>query len=400
MQITVPQRCTGCLACRAVCPVQCISAVEDNEGFQVPRIDEARCTDCGVCASICPEENNREESGRNDCLKVFGVKIKDGALLGKSASGGVFAGIASEIIETRGGAVFGCAFDDDLVARHICINDMKDIGPLQSSKYVQSDTGDTFSQVKSLLDEGKMVFYTGTPCQIAGLYAYIGEGHSNLLTADLICHGVPSPLLFRRYIGRLRKKYGGEPAYYDFRCKEQYGWGVRIKVVVKSVTRIRTRYINWKTDPYCYSFLDARTYRECCYTCKYANSRRVGDLTIGDFWGVERVHPEFYDSKGVSVVLVNTERGERIFASASGRFDTIETTFENAAVRNANLEKPALRPSLRDAAYNGIYDENTDVFKNPAFIISKKIIIKTRIKSFIKLILPRSAIELLKRTAL
>jgi len=402
-ELTDLKKCTGCQACRLICPERCISFKADGEGFLVPDIDQSLCTDCGLCVSRCPANNSAGKQGdgwekEGDCSSVFyprflGAKLKDSALLSRSASGGVFAGIASKVLKTQRSVVFGCAFDDNLTARHTYVIDIKDITPLQSSKYVQSDVGDTYLQVKSFLDDENTVFYTGVPCQIAGLYTFLGGDHENLLTADLICHGVPSPLLFRRYLDWLGGKYGGEIVYYDFRSKEINGWSITTKIK----TGTKTRTIDRRVDPYVNSFLNELTFRECCYTCRYANCHRVADITFGDFWGVENTHPEFYSSKGVSVVLINTKKGEHIFKILEDEFDTIETKPENVLRRNRNLQEPSPRPKARDTAYDGVGDEKKEIFKSPVFKIDTKTLLITYIKKGVKLIIPSPAIDIYRK---
>ncbi|MCL2356386.1 MAG: polysaccharide pyruvyl transferase family protein [Defluviitaleaceae bacterium] len=390
--------CTGCGACRLLCPANCIESISDDEGFLVAKIDATRCTDCGLCAERCPANSPAPETAGNavappietgDCdiglarnNKVIGARYKNDDILKKSASGGVFAGIADMVIST-GGAVFGCAFDENFTARHICITDSGDIEKCQSSKYVQSDTGDTFAQAKSLLNAGKTVFYTGCPCQIAGLYAYLGENRENLLTADLICHGVPSPLLFKKNLARSEKKLGDKITYFNFRSKDAHGHGiVKIKTATKTV---------FSEDAYYNAFLQKRTQRESCYVCPYASPQRVGDITLGDFWGLEHFHPEFADTRGVSVVTLNTEKGEKFFSKVRDRFEIVKSSFENAAFKNVNLRAPSPRPSLRDSAYRDIDADGEIIFSGPAY---KK---KTSIKSCIKRMIPPTALPFLKR---
>jgi coenzyme F420-reducing hydrogenase beta subunit len=346
--------------------------VEDEEGFQIPQIDQARCADCGCCAKRCPQ-NERPSFKPYKRVQVFGAKLKDNEILSKSASGGVFAGIAAEVLDERGNAVFGCAFDANMVARHICVTDIGDLAPCQSSKYVQSDVGDTYLRAREYLEAGKRVFYSGTPCQIAGLYAYLGKDYDGLITADLICHGVPSPLLFKRYIAWLGERFGDKIIYYDFRNKQKHGWGLMIK------TKTKTKTIMPDSDPYYNAFLETKTLRECCYSCRYADTDRVGDITLGDFWGVENAHPKFYDPKGVSLVLVNTEKGERLFRSLESKFHIIESKLEYAM--QINLKQPSPRHKQRDFIYKNIGDEDIDVFKSASFKPSIKTAIKWRIKS-------------------
>jgi len=390
--VTNPQKCTGCLACRLICPEECIGAAEDSEGFAVPQIESSRCLECGLCVSRCPE-NSAPGAGLSGCLRVLAAKSKDDAILRCSASGGVFAGLAKKILETPGNAVFGCAYDENLAARHICVTDPAGLPRLQSSKYVQSDTGDTYLQAKALLDAGKTVFYTGTPCQIAGLRAFLGAARDNLLTADLVCHGVPSPLLFAKYLRWLGRKHGGQVISYNFRSKERDGWGLTSRAVIKTGSRSKTRFISPYADPYYDSFLNCRTFRECCYTCRYAGSRRAADFSIGDYWGIDKVDPGFFDSKGVSVVLINTDKGARWFEKVAGGFDTVETAFADAASHNINLTAPSCRPGLRDCAYDGVSGAGAGFFRSPAYRIRKDVYFKTLVKTGLKRILPPAAIE-------
>jgi len=384
--ITNSTNCTGCGACRLLCADCCITMESDSEGFSVPKINEINCTDCGVCIARCPA-NDTEKYKNKQHLSVLGIRHKNDEILQKSASGGIFAGIAAKILETPENAVFGSAFDEKIVAKHVCIRDIKDIELCQSSKYVQSDTGDTYLQAKELLDDGNTVFYTGCPCQIAGLYAFLGKDYDLLLTIDLICHGVPSPLLFKKYIMRLGKKFGGEIIYYNFRCKEKSGWGIKAK------TKTKTKTIYPRLDPYYNSFLQNITHRECCYTCAYASRNRVGDITIGDFWGVELFHPRFHDARGVSVATINTSKGEKFFKSAHSDFEVLESSFSNASYMNKNLCNPSQRPPMRDLAYCGINDESLDIFCGGAYKIKTSDIIVTHIKQLIKKVAPSFALR-------
>jgi len=348
-----------------------------------------------MCATLCPA-NKTPDALQNECVRVLGVKSKSDAILSNSASGGAFAGIAARILAAGDGVVFGCAFDGNIVAGHASATDFTELAPLQSSKYVQSDVGDTYLRAKALLDEGKTVFYTGTPCQIAGLNAFLNKKYDNLLTADLICHGVPSPLLFKRYLNRLGKKYRGEVMGYNFRSKIKIRAEPVAEVIIKTGTGIKRKIIHPNIDPYYKSFNDCYTFRECCYGCQYANNRRIADLTFGDFWGIEKTHPEFYSPKGVSVILINTEKGEGYFNSYSDDFYILETTLLNVAARNWNLTKPSVRPALRDTIYSGINDDSTDIFAKPEFKVSIKTLAKTYVRYGVKRILPTAVINAIK----
>lgn len=388
-QITDPENCTGCQACRLICPGKCISIAGDREGFLVPEIDQSRCMDCGQCVLRCPQ-NNRPAFTNNTVLKVIAARYKDDEVLGKSSSGGAFAGIAAKILETPGSVVFGCAFDKELVARHDYVTDKRNIEPLQSSKYVQSDVGDTYLLARDLLENGKTVLYSGTPCQIAGLYAFTGRDYENLLTADLMCHGVSSPLLFKRYIAWLEKKLGGRVINYNFRYKSgRAGWSP--KCVTRIMTNRKVKYIERAVDPYSRDHSNY-TLRESCYRCKYTNANRIGDLTLGDFWGIENASPDFFDRRGVSAVCVNTPKGERSFNMACGDFYFIESAFEK--ISNMCLYEPTQRPKIRDGAYNGVGDAQNNIFSSPLFKISRRTYIKTYFTGALKRILPQAVLKL------
>jgi len=363
--------------------------VSDNEGFCIPMKDEAKCTSCNLCTLHCAQNANITTK---KCIKVFGAKYINDKILFQSASGGVFTGLARKILESPEGIVFGCVFDDELVARHICISNLSDIEALQSSKYVQSDVGDTYQQAKQYLDTNRNVLFSGTPCQIAGLKCFLNKDYINLLTVDLICHGVPSPLLFKRYLNRISRKYNDKITHFNFRTKAKNGWG--LMTLVK--TSKKEKYIVPALDPYYSSFLDGKTYRECCYTCKYASSHSLADITIGDFWGVETAHPEFFDRKGVSAVLINTTKGEKAIESVKDSFYFIESTFDIVAKGNLNLRTPTPRPKIRDIIYTDINDESIDIFEKSYFKIRLRQYLFVYIKIFAKKILPVKVINAIK----
>jgi len=302
----------------------------------------------------------------------------------------VFAGVAAHVLRDPGNAVFGCAFDESLTAKHVCVTDINDIFPLQSSKYVQSDVGNTYSHAKDLLESGKTVFYSGCPCQIAGLYSFLGKDYESLLTTDIICHGVPSPLLFKRYIIWLEEKLGGKIIGYNFREKSKYGWSTTAMVATNTVTK----YIPAGTDPYYNGFIGGLTLRNACYSCRYASIfSRLADFTVGDFWGIEIEHPEFFDNRGVSAFLVNTAKGELFFKKVQEGFELIESSIEKVTRINKNLYKPSSRPILRDEAYKDIQDVSADIFNGIAYKIS----IKNHIKIYARHIAPSFALNAIKK---
>ncbi|ODA40296.1 Coenzyme F420 hydrogenase/dehydrogenase, beta subunit C-terminal domain [Desulfosporosinus sp. BG] len=339
-------QCTGCRACEQKCPKHCIEMKDNQEGFLYPHVDIKQCNNCGFCVKTCHQlaENLAKEVG-----EVYAARAKDDEILLKSSSGGMFTILAQYALRNEG-IVYGCAFDKNMVARHVMVDSLKGLDRLRGSKYVQSDTADTFGQAKQFLNKGMMVLYSGTPCQIAGLKSYLGREYENLLTADLICHGVPSQKLFNKYITWFEKKTGQRIIKFDFRSKDKNKWGLMYKVQLSNSEKYKMGFL----DPYYKSFLEGKTYRECCYHCKYATAVRIGDITIADYWGIEKQHPEFYTDKGVSLILINTQKGRQVFDKIKADILYLKSTVEQAVLQNENLRKPVRRPVVRDSIYNEI----------------------------------------------
>lgn len=371
----ITEYCTGCRACEQLCPKHSIKIMPDHEGFLIPVIDSQTCVNCGLCAKRCPQ--NQTKKMLSQAKLTIAARLKDDILLYKAASGGAFAGIATQAIKS-GWIVFGVCYDECLVAHHNMAQTTGELEALLSSKYVQSDTKHTFSQVKELLVEGKKVVYSGTGCQIGGLRSYLGCDYDNLLTIDLICHGVPSPLLFNKYIDWLKSKHRVDKiTEYDFRDKRD-GWGLSYKYKYKS----KYKYSNCTTDPYYMYFLNGDIYRECCYYCHYASTKRAGDITIADYWGIEKVHPTFSDTRGVSLILLNTDKGKLAWNKTSSLFETIISDIESAALYNGNLKSPTKRnDKVRDHVYDGINEMAGD--KYISLKLPYTIPLKARIKSLI-----------------
>lgn len=336
--------CCGCRACEQICPKHCITMNPDIEGFLVPRVDGTVCVDCRLCVAHCAQIslNLRQP----ELQKVYAAKNIDAEVQMNSTSGGIFDALAKEVL-AKGGTVYGCAWNNKLEAMHIGINTDEELKNLHGSKYVQSNLLDTYTEVKNSLNQETVVLFSGTACQIAGLKQFLNKEYSNLITVDVICHGVPSPKLFQAYLEWLGKKIGGKIFVYDFRNKEKTAWGLTYKT--KTKTKTKTQFINSWFDPYYTAFLNCDTYRECCYQCHYANENRVSDITLGDYWGVEKQHPKFFDDRGVSLVILNTKKGENIFSVllADEKIIAELSTFEQAAMYNENLKSPSVRGSNR-----------------------------------------------------
>lgn len=336
------ENCTGCGACVQRCPKQCISWTTKEFDFRYPRIDEASCINCGLCEKVCPID---KELKAPTAQKTYAAVHKDSAVLEKSTSGGAFTALADTIF-SRGGVVYGAAMLNGMQVKHIRTEDKISFADLRSSKYLQSDTGTTYQMVEQDLKQGKVVLYSGTPCQIDGLKCFLRKEYENLYTADIVCHGVGSQAYFDKYMEFAKERYGKIKAL-RFRAKEYAGWSCGGGVVVVGTSNSEKKIPYRDFDNYYYSyFLSGDIYRKCCYSCKYANTKRVGDFSLGDYWGVEALKLPLQTENGCSLLLVNNDRAEKLLETVVD-LDKVETTIEQAAHCNKQLNEPSRLPESR-----------------------------------------------------
>jgi coenzyme F420-reducing hydrogenase beta subunit len=308
--------CTGCAACVAICPSDSITMQADVEGFQQPEINLPTCTDCDVCRQTCPvnqkapsiEQNT--EAGGEVFPKVFAAWHLNENIRRESSSGGIFTALAENIL-TKGGIVAGAAFDNKLEVRHILVDAVTALYRLRGSKYVQSEISpDIYRNIREVLKLDRLVLFSGTPCQVAGLYAFLGKDYQNLFTCDIVCHGVPSPKVFASYKTIMERQYGGKAKRIAFRRKD-CGWK---RFSVSMSFDNDTEYLRvFNADPFMLGFLRNICLRSSCHSCRFSRLPRVADITLGDFWGVGHYHPEWDDDSGTSLILVNTKKGSKAF---------------------------------------------------------------------------------------
>lgn len=337
-------KCFGCSACVQSCSKNAITMAMDKEGFLFPSVNKQKCTDCSLCLKKCPSYSPAK--WQNYEQKVYAAVYKNDEICKKSASGGAFSAFAKNILE-KNGTVFGCAYDKDLNAIQVKIDSLSELEKLQGSKYVFSDVKNTFYEVKKILESGKNVLYSGRPCQIAGLLKFLGKDYENLLTVDLVCHGVPSQLLFTKYLEWLGKKNSGKIIYYGFRDKDVCGWSCGGKIKTKT----KTKTIEASCDPYYASFLRGETYRLSCYECPFACTSRVSDISICDFWGIENFYPDFDTSNGVSGIILNSKKGRLFFETCQSNFNLKEAMMDELKAFNTNLNHPTKMPQKRKTVY-------------------------------------------------
>lgn len=324
--------CTGCMACKNVCHKNAIIIKENNEGFKYPEIDENLCINCGLCKKVCPVLTKLQENENE--IKVYSCKNKNEEVRMKSSSGGIFTLIAKYIIENNG-IVFGARFNELLEVVHDYIENIDDIELFRGSKYVQSYIGDSYKKVREFLNDNKKVLFTGTPCQVEGLLTYLGKDYDNLYTQDFVCHGVPSPKVWRKYLEY--KKYDGSyPININFRRKDILGWS-NYQVSYKYSNKEEN--IHHDNDPYMKIFLKNLSLRMSCFNCKFKKIKRKSDITVADFWGINNVKPEMNDETGISALLVNSKKGLEIFENIKEDMIFEEANIEDIIKYNSCISK-------------------------------------------------------------
>lgn len=336
-------KCSGCAACANICPVKAISMIENEDGFYVPFINQEKCTKCGLCERTCPQCNEVIKNNKNpDCYAV----MADDAIRATSSSGGAFTRISEEVFN-RGGVVCGAAFDENWTVKHIIIDNPDDMKKLRGSKYVQSFISETlYREIKSYLEAGRWVLFSGVPCQVSGLKKYLGKDYDTLLTVDIICSKVPPKKLFDKF---LKDTYGdGEITDIKFRDKNN-GWNC-------STTTITVDGVEQKSRMWFRMYLNSLSMNESCVHCKYMSVDRISDITIGDFWGIERVRPDLNDKKGTSCVLLNTAKGRMIFEKLNWVTKAKMTT-KNAVDGNRALCVPFI-PHQNRTLFGARLDKN------------------------------------------
>ena len=335
--------CTGCTACVNVCPKSCISMKPDSQGFLYPYIEKELCIGCGACDRICEEASKKAESA--EVCKGFGAIAKDKELQLCSSSGGVFTLLSNEVL-SNGGAVAGVAFsEDNRTAFHKLAYSEEDVTQLRGAKYLQSNVGEIFHQVRELLKEGKEVLFSGTPCQVDGLKAFIGSHDDKLLCVDLVCHGAPSPLAWRKYCDEIEKNYQGPISSVNFRYKK-FSWE---KAHVEGANRGKVVFRSKNEDPFMRLFLSDYTLRPSCYECPHKGVDRKSDFTIADFWGVDAIAPGFSNGAGVSLVVIHTEKGLHCFEKIRDYLMIQEVDPQLSYTNNGAALRSAQRPERLDA---------------------------------------------------
>ena len=339
--------CSGCGACKEICSQEAIVMKEDEEGFLQPHLLMDKCINCNACDKVCPIKNS-------DLIKsikcdAYAAINKNKKVLNLSSSGGIFSVIADFILKNNG-IVYGASFDENLKLIHKGVKHFDELNDLRGSKYFQSYSFNCFSEIKEHLKNGKLVYFTGTGCQVAALKLYLHKEYDNLITSDLICHGVPSHLLFDNIISVYEKKYKRKVLNYKFRDKYANGWSSSQTVKYIKNGKTKNDLYNPILASYIKAFMSADFFRESCYNCPFACVNRCGDITLADYWNIEKYH-KFNSINGVSALLVNTLKGEKILSLISSNIKYINTNIEYIKAENTNLHTPSKRTDYRSISY-------------------------------------------------
>lgn len=336
IEIKEKKNCCGCRACATVCVKHCISMQADEEGFLYPIVDKDACSNCDLCEKVCPVINQSES---RKPLKVYAAKNKNEEIRRQSSSGGIFTLLAEKVIE-EGGVVFGARFDDNWDVIHSWTDTIEGIAAFRGSKYVQSTIGDTYREAKDFLKQGRNVLFSGTPCQIAGLKKYIRKDYDNLLTVDVVCHGVPSPKIWKEYLESLQLSNIGAISHkdkstgwrgYSFSVKDTYG------KIVYTEKACDNKYLS--------AFVRNYILRPSCFSCPAKAGKSLADITLADYWGIEHFVPQLDDNKGTSFVCSNTQKGVMIVDSLN--LISVVADYQKSLPYNSCIVQSTNEPKLR-----------------------------------------------------
>lgn len=372
------KKCCACSACYSVCPVNAIKMIEDEKGFKYPKVDMGKCINCGLCEKVCPIIN---EKNIENNPKAYACYNKDEYTRIQSTSGGIFTLLAKKIIQ-KGGVVFGASFGQEFnIVEHSYSENIKETAKFRGSKYLQSDMGDSYKKVKEFLMKERYVLFTGTPCQIEGLKNYLGKEYAKLYLQDIVCHGVPSPKIWREY--KNYRSNNSKLTEMSFRSKKEEGWSkYHISMKFGNGKKYNTRH---DKDTYIMAFLSHLALRESCTDCRFKKKNRVSDITLGDFWGINGINTKMNDEKGTSLVVINSLKGQELFDSIKDEIIYEEVNFENAIKENPSYIYSSKTNIKSEQFFMDINNNNFDKVVN-RYIKNEKIYIKIlrKIKQIVK----------------
>lgn len=383
INITDKVKCCGCGACAQTCPKGCITLTQDQEGFAYPKVDTAACIECGLCEKVCPELHPYDE---REPLRVIAAINTDEETRLASSSGGIFYLLAEKTI-SEGGVVFGAKFDDVWQVYITHAETMEEVRPFMGSKYVQARTGESYKRAEEFLKAGRKVLYSGSPCQIAGLKHYLRKEYDNLTAVDFVCHGAPSPKVWKMYLDEVIRGLNRSITDIKFRNKRD-GWRkFNFKLRCDEEGKVVEMYSLHNETPYLLAFNKIIAHRPSCHNCNAKEGRSLSDITIADFWGVDSEHPEIFDGKGTSLIITNTPKGAN--ALDISKLRVVESNYDRASKHNGGLRKCRTPHHKRGEFFAKLDSANsiTDLIyemTRPALSMRLKEWLKTNIKYILK----------------
>lgn len=380
IKITDKENCCGCHNCALVCPKNCITMKEDEEGFLYPVVDEDKCVDCGICEKSCPIISPLNNNKKLNDITSYAAYSKNNDIRLNSSSGGMFTHLASLVINASG-VVFGAAFDDKFGVHHICVDNIDNLDKLRGSKYLQSIVGNSFKEAEEYLKKGRKVYFSGTPCQISALLKYLKKDYDNLITQDFICHGVPSPKIWKYYIKYQENLNNSKIENAGFRNKAE-GWN-DFSLFFDFANS--TKYISdLSNDTYMKVFLSNYCLRPSCYNCSFKTMTRPSDITLADFWGIQNVMPEMDDDKGTSLLCINSNKGKMLFDEIKNDIVYKTTSIKDVVKFNPSMIQSSTLPPKRDYFMQNISENNFDKITKKLFKVSFYKKAKIKLKRFLK----------------
>lgn len=386
--LATKEYCTGCTACASACPKGCVAMTADENGFLYPAVDTEKCVSCGLCEKSCPIISPIKTAQNEP--KAYAAYSKDEAMRLSSSSGGIFTEIAKAVLK-QGGAVYGAAYNEQFEVVHICAEDEEELAKLRGAKYVQSDLSGVFAQIRQKLDSGKKVLFSGTPCQVGGLKAFLNKDYENLLTVDFVCHSVPSPMAWREYVKhRSEQDNGGEPPMAINLRSKKTGWSRYQYANLFEYANGSDHTAKSGESLYMKLFVGGYINRESCENCRFKGYNRASDLTVGDFWGVWDIAPEMDDNKGTSLILVQSAKDVEALDSVKDGLEIKPVTLEEASRQNQAMLKSSKANEKRSEALelirNGRISDCADWFaeKSPTPITRLKHLVKRTLKKVLE----------------
>lgn len=383
IQVIDKAKCCGCSACVQRCPKQCITMYEDEEGFLYPKVDTLSCINCGLCEKVCPVLHQNVKRFPLSVYAAYNLNEEERA---ESSSGGVFTLLAKEVLN-RGGIVFGARFTQDWDVEHGYIESIEQISDFRGSKYVQSRIGNAYLELERFLKNGRTVLFSGTPCQVSALRLFLRKEYANLILVEIICHGVPSPMVWKKYLEEVKKNvHISELKDVHFRDKIT-GWkhySFTLNYNKKGVSHKRSEY--YTQNVYMKGFLGDLFLRPSCFSCPCKSLKSGADLTLGDFWGIQCIKPEIDDDKGITSLLVNTDKGKR-FLKRVDNLKIIPFQYEQVVAGNPALIKSAILNERREKFYQVLNRKSViqviSEFTRLPFLLSCKIRLYYKIKGIL-----------------